>query len=119
MAATSVAQMFQRGIDLFNQARFFEAHEAWEQSWLRSRGEEKIFYQGLIQAAAAILHVQRGNPAGARNLWKKAGGKLAILPADYMSIDLEQLRSRLAEFFNRALSGNEAASNPPPRIRRL
>jgi uncharacterized protein len=118
MAATSVEEMFQRGIELFNQGRFFDAHEAWEQSWLRSGGEEKIFYQGLIQAAAAILHVQRGNPSGARSLWQKAGSKLAGLPADYRSIDLEQLRSGLAEFFDRALSG-QTTWNPPPRIRRL
>ncbi len=116
MAATSVEEMFQRGIDLFNAGRFFQAHEAWEQSWLRSSGEEKIFYQGLIQAAAAILHAQRGNLAGARTLWEKARGKLAQSPADDRLIALDELRDRLDEFFDRALDGQAA---PAPTIRRL
>ncbi|SRR5579875_996726 len=114
--AASLEQEFQRGIDLFNEGRFFDAHEAWERLWLRSGGEEKIFYQGLIQAAAALVQVQRGNRAGARSLWEKAQGKLASLPAAYRSIDLEQLRSGLAEFFDLTLSGRSPVA--PPRIGR-
>jgi len=53
--------VYQQGIDLFNEGRFFECHEAWEEIWKRSDGEVKLFYQGLIQAAVAILHAQRGN----------------------------------------------------------
>ena len=39
--------------------------------WKRSDGETKLFYQGLIQAAVAILHAQRGNLEGARSLYEK------------------------------------------------
>ena len=59
---------FENGIDLFNEGRFFECHEAWEEVWKRSDGEQKLFYQGLIQAAVAILHAQRGNLQGARSM---------------------------------------------------
>ena len=59
MTAKTIAEHFQDGIDLFNAGRFFECHEAWEQAWLRSAGADKLFYQGMIQAAAAILHAQR------------------------------------------------------------
>ena len=44
---------------------FFEAHDVWQRVWKNAEGEEKTFYQGLIQAAAALLHVQRGNSVGA------------------------------------------------------
>jgi predicted metal-dependent hydrolase len=116
MGVISVEEMFQRGIDLFNAGRFFEAHEAWEQAWLRTSGQEKLFYQAMIQAAAAILHVQRGNLFGARTLWQKAGGKLARSPADYRLIAVDDLRDRLAEFFDRALAGQ---TPKPPKITRL
>jgi predicted metal-dependent hydrolase len=116
-ALPPVEQLFQQGIELFNQGLFFECHEAWEQAWLRSKGEEKLFYQGLIQAAVAILHAQRGNLAGSRTLWAKARTKLAPLPAGYKTIALDELRRRLEDFFNYVLRGD--APNRPPTITTL
>jgi uncharacterized protein len=109
---------FQQGIDLFNESRFFECHEAWEQVWLRSSGREKIFYQGMIQAAVAILHAQRGNLAGSRTLWTKAIDKLKPLPDEYMAIALDDFRLSLEEYFDRVLNG-ESAPEGPPKIRRI
>jgi uncharacterized protein len=43
---------FAAGVRLFNHENFFEAHDVWEQVWKNVEGEEKTFYQGLIQAAA-------------------------------------------------------------------
>ena len=117
MSATSIEELFQQGIDLFNEGRFFECHEAWEQAWLRSSGDEKLFYQGMIQAAVAILHAQRGNLAGTRTLWKKARDKLGPLPTDYRAIALDELRYALEEFFDRVLGG-ATAPDRPPKIRR-
>jgi uncharacterized protein len=118
MTAKSVEEYFQQGIELFNRGLFFEAHEAWEQAWLRSSGQEKLFYQGLIQAAAAILHVERGNLAGSGTLWTKAIDKLRPLPDLYMAIALDDLRAGLERFFDQVLNG-DTAPRQPPRIRRV
>jgi len=57
------------GINLFNEQRFFEAHEEWEQEWrLMKEGDDKTFFQGLIYAAAAFLHYTRRECAGAKEL---------------------------------------------------
>ena len=112
MAARSIEELFQQGIDLFNEGRFFECHEAWEQAWLRSSGEEKLFYQGMIQAAVAILHAQRGNIEGARSLRAKALDKLRPLPGDHMGIALDELRRALEEFFDQTLSGKSPDRSP-------
>jgi uncharacterized protein len=117
MTARSIEELFQQGIDLFNAGRFFECHEAWEQAWLRSSGEEKLFYQGMIQAAVAILHAQRGNLDGTRSLRSKAFDKLRPLPADYMGIALGELRHALEAFCDQVLSGSPA--DGPPKIKRL
>jgi len=100
----SGAELFEEGIDLFNQGRFFECHEAWEEVWKRSRGDDKRFYQGLIQAAVAILHAQRGNRDGARSLYGKARAKLDPTPDEYMGLAISKLRDELAKFFEAALS---------------
>ena len=109
---------YEHGIDLFNEGRFFECHEAWEEIWKRSDGEVKLFYQGLIQAAVAILHAQRGNRDGARSLYAKARAKLDSVAPEHMGLAIGKLRDDLAEFFETVLSEPRRALSRPPRLHR-
>ncbi len=113
----SATDYFEDGIDLFNAGRFFECHEAWEEVWKRSDGDAKLFYQGIIQAAVAILHAQRGNLTGAASLYSKSSAKLDHLPAEHMGIALGELRDALKTFFTVALNGG--ATPAPPKLRRI
>jgi len=62
-----------RGINLFNEQRFFEAHEEWELEWrLMTEGGDKTFFQGLIYAVAAFVHYTRRECAGARELLSRS-----------------------------------------------
>jgi uncharacterized protein len=92
-------EIFERGLALFNRGEYFACHEVWEEIWIRSDGDEKIFYQGLIQAAVAILHAERGNLRGATSTWRKAIAKLDPLPANHRGIALGKFRDALAKFF--------------------
>jgi hypothetical protein len=112
-----LAEFFEDGITLFNHGKFFECHEAWEEVWKRSDGAEKLFYQGIIQAAVAILHAQRGNFDGAASLYAKASAKLDPLPPHHLGIALGELRVALKDFFAIALEGGSLPS--PPKLRRL
>ena len=60
-------RLFRDGVALFNGARYWHAHEAWETLWRAAEDEDRDFYQGLIQIAAGLLHLQRRNTRGARN----------------------------------------------------
>jgi predicted metal-dependent hydrolase len=112
-----LSEFFEEGIDLFNEGKFFECHEAWEEVWKRSDGDAKIFYQGIIQAAVAILHTQRGNLTGAASMYAKASAKIDQLPAEHMGIALGELRDALKTFFAVALNGGPTPA--PPKIRRI
>jgi predicted metal-dependent hydrolase len=68
----------EEGVALFNDARFWHAHEAWERLWLPATGDEKQFLQGLIQLAAAYHHVQRGTYRGGVRLFDSALRRLAL-----------------------------------------
>lgn len=85
------------GIALFNRRRFFEAHEVWEIGWRKAYGQEKLFFQGLIQVAATLLHAERGNAKGAEALAAKARQKLATLPSCVAGIEITELRRILDE----------------------
>lgn len=64
---------FKEGVRLFNERRFFEAHEAWEALWRRmAAGPEREAMQGLIQLAAACHHLVQGNPKGAQGCLENA-----------------------------------------------
>lgn len=112
-----------QGIEHFNAGRYFDAHEVWEEVWLRASGDTKLFYQMLIQAAVALHHYERGNARGARGMHANVTEKLERLPDVFMSLDLvnfsRQFRASLSELIE---NNNEAA--PPdhrhrPRIRLL
>jgi uncharacterized protein len=86
------------GIRRLNAGEFFEAHEVWEEIWLRSSGETKLFYQTLIQAAVGMHHYERGNIRGALGMHKNVIEKLERLPAVYMSLDLGKFRREFEAF---------------------
>ena len=43
----------------FNAQRYYEAHDVLEDLWLRTKGADRDFYQGLIQLAGAFVHLQK------------------------------------------------------------
>ena len=114
----SLPDYFQEGIDLFNAERFFECHEAWEQVWNRSQGDDKLILQGLIQAAVAILHLERGNREGANSLYSKARLKLDLAGKTFKGLDVERFRCELANFFTAALCANSDRLPDRPKLNR-
>jgi uncharacterized protein len=88
-----------RGIDHFNARSYFDAHEIWEEIWLRSSGDTKLFYQMLIQAAVGLYHYERENYRGARGMHKNVVEKLQRLPSFYMSLDLADFSRQFRDFF--------------------
>jgi hypothetical protein len=91
------------GIEHFNTGRFFDAHEIWEEIWLRSSDESKIFYQMLIQSAVALLHYQRGNLRGARGMYDAVLQKLGKLPRRFLALDLVAFEKQFRRFFSSAV----------------
>ena len=95
--------------DLFNTGEFWLAHEALETVW-RSiiKEEEARVWQGLIQAAAALLHKTRGNRHGTVVVGAAALEKLAGPQRPDIEFETVKFRAHLA----RALAGE----GDPPRL---
>lgn len=84
-------QLLQLGADRFNAKQFFEAHEAWEEVWLDSARELRHFYQGLIQVAAAFVHLQRNEYPGTVKLLHEGLRKIEAYPPVTLGVDLAAL----------------------------
>ena len=64
------------GIKQYNAGYYFESHETWEELWLRSPWPFRQFLQGLIQMAAAFVHLMRHEYPGTIRLLDEAIAKL-------------------------------------------
>lgn len=86
------------GARLFNQGEFWHAHEYWEACWRESSEPDATFYKGIIQAAAALVHWQRGNQRGLRRNWEKSRPKLVALPSPWHGLDVRALIESMDRF---------------------
>ncbi len=98
MEATFDRDAYIRGIRLFNEGRFFDAHEMLEDVWRHAPAEQKKFLQGLIQLAVALHHHSRGNTIGAQSLLKRAAHNLAHYPDEFHGIRVHLLLRSMANW---------------------
>jgi predicted metal-dependent hydrolase len=84
-------RLFRRGVALFNGVRYWHAHEVWETLWRAAPEEDRDFYQGLIQVAAGLLHLQRRNLRGARNKLAEGLERLSKYQPAYHGVFVNEL----------------------------
>jgi predicted metal-dependent hydrolase len=78
--------------ELFNQRKFFEAHEVLEHIWLKDKhGPNGAFYKGLIQLAGAFVHLQKSRPQPAAALFKLALANLEKYPQVHEHLNLKNI----------------------------
>ena len=105
------------GLALFNQRKFFEAHEVLEDVWREASKPERLFLQGLVQVAVAFVHHSRGNPVGCRSVLERARRNLSHYPEDQGGIDLAGLL-RAVDAWRQAIdAGTPLPDFPVLRIR--
>jgi predicted metal-dependent hydrolase len=90
-----VPDLLETGIFFFNEGRYFEAHEAWEDLWRQTQGPLRLFYQGLVQAAVGCHHLSRGNVNGGRAQLSKSLAKLEQYPDRFSRIQNGKLVAAL------------------------
>jgi len=81
----------ERGLALFHEGRFHEAHEEFECAWRAAPRCERFFLQALVHCAAAHHHASRGNFAGAMAQARRAARKLAGYLPEHGGVDTRRL----------------------------
>ncbi|GAC1434119.1 MAG: hypothetical protein NVS1B11_29480 [Terriglobales bacterium] len=101
-----------RAIESFNQARFFDAHELFEDLWRLSPEAEKLFWQGLTQVCVALHHESRGNRTGAASVLNRAIRNLSGCPEHFAGVQWGPLRDSLEGWSQAFEKGTLAPSLP-------
>ncbi len=98
LAASTRAEMqtLREGIDLFNQERFWEAHELLEEIWHPATGVERDMIQGLILTAAALVHYQKSENDVCVSILGRAKGKLGTLD-HFKGLEISRLRANIEQ----------------------
>lgn len=90
------------GISYFNDERFWEAHEVLEGVWKKCYEGEKELVQGIILAAAAMVHYQKAEDDICLSVLGRAQAKLARAAGMYHGINIDALRQKIQEIKNSA-----------------
>jgi uncharacterized protein len=88
----TVEEALALGVALWDEERFFEAHECLEAVWHAAPDDDRDLWQGVIQVAVSCVHHQRGNLDGAIALLGRARERLTPYPDVHRGIDVDQLR---------------------------
>lgn len=107
----ALPQPYLECVRLYNAGRHWHAHEALEDLWRATADpQRRLFFQGVIQLAAAFVHAERGNMRGVRRLLAKSRAKLAAVPSPYLALDVAALLEAMA-----AAAGEAQAVAADPR----
>lgn len=107
----------EEGIRLFNRGEHWHAHEAWEPLWMGLEGDDKLFVQGLIMAAALLVQYGRRVPRGVGNHWANVRLRLEPhLPAKW-GIDVAGLLLQLRPYAEPVVAGDHRMGLDPARVR--
>ncbi len=106
-----------RGIELFNQKDFFEAHEELELAWRAELGWVRELYRGILQVGVAYYHISKNNYAGAKKMFERAFAWLNYYPAVCYGVDVDQLREDAKFAYKTLLNlGAQQIENFPPYL---
>jgi predicted metal-dependent hydrolase len=87
-----LSEIARRGLQLFNQGDYFEAHEVLETVWRQDQTPGRELYQGILQVGIAYLQIERGNYIGALKMFQRARRWLDPLPDQCRGVQVGLLR---------------------------
>jgi hypothetical protein len=92
---------------LFNEQKFYEAHDILEDLWLADkRGLDGDFFKGLIQLAGAFVHLQKNRPRPAAAVFKLARHNLGKYPAWHRQLDTSVVQQLISVWLIRLENDN-------------
>ena len=75
-------------LDLFNNQKWYEAHDAFEEIWNGLYGDERQIIQGILQVSVSQFHLNKGNLNGAMILLGEGLGRIKSRVTVDLGLDL-------------------------------
>ena len=98
---TSFEDNFLDALNLFNNQKWYEAHDAFEDLWNTLEGDERQIIQGILQVSVSQFHLSKGNLNGATILMGEGLGRIKNRTNIDLGIDLESFCKCLEELLRK------------------
>ena len=106
------------GISLFNDRRFFESHDVWEQLYQEAEEANKPFLEGLIQLAAALrIYADFGEVKGPVRMIYQALIRIENYQPAYLEIKVKELCGAMEDWAKKAEATTPRIESSIPKIR--
>ena len=107
---------FFNALNLFNNQKWYEAHDAFEDIWNTIDGDERQIIQGILQVSVSQFHLSKGNYNGATILLGEGLGRIKNRTNINMGIDLETLCKCLEKLLSKLQHSEELNENDKPYL---
>ena len=86
----------EEGIRLYNEGKYFVAHEAFEEAWRAEEEPDRRLYQGMLQAGIVFMHARNRYPKGVFSMYKRCSVWLGPWPDHCRTVSVGKLKADVA-----------------------
>ena len=115
----SFEDIFLEALNLFNNQKWYEAHDAFEDIWNTLDGDERQVIQGILQVSVSQFHLSKGNLNGATILLGEGLGRIKNRTKINFGIDLESFCISLEKLLKKLQYKEELSEEDKPYLARI
>jgi hypothetical protein len=93
-------EAIEHAVKMFNDEKYWGAHEALEGVWKDASGTEKSILNGIILVAAAFVHDEKDEPEVCLSILRRARKKLDGTGGMYHGIDIDRVADLVSGIIN-------------------
>ena len=108
--------IFLDALNLFNNQKWYEAHDAFEDIWNTLDGDERQIIQGILQVSVSQFHLSKGNLNGASILLGEGLGRIKNRTNINLGIDLKIFCKCLEELLEKLQYREKLNENDKPYL---
>ena len=109
---------FNYALNLFNDQKWYEAHDVFEEIWNNLDGDERQIIQGILQVSVSQFHLSKGNLNGATILLGEGLGRIKNRTHIDLGIDLQSFSISLDSLLKKLHSKEILKENDKPYLKR-
>ena len=106
-------------LNLFNDQKWYEAHDAFEDIWNTVDGDQRQVIQGILQVSVSQFHLSKGNLNGATILLGEGLGRIKTRTNINLGIDLESFCKCLEDLLIKLQYKEKLNENDKPYLKRV
>ena len=106
-------------LNLFNDQKWYEAHDAFEDIWNTVDGDQRQVIQGILQVSVSQFHLSKGNLNGATILLGEGLGRIKTRTKTNLGIDLDSLCKCLEDLLRKFQYREKLNENDKPYLKIL